>query len=86
LDQVEHFILALEQQVVKAQKDSRAIGEGARAPRRLGGSCAGDGKFQIRDGSGWDGADVGTGVWRAHANCLMGPVRQSDLREQAITQ
>ena len=36
LDEIEHFILALEQQVVKAQKDARAIGKRARAPRRLG--------------------------------------------------
>ena len=86
LDEIEHFILAFEQQVVKAQKDPLAIGKSARAPRRLGGACAAYGEFQIRDGSGRDAADAIACVGRAHGNGLTGAAGQRDLREQAIQQ
>ena len=86
LDEIQHFVLALQQQIVKAQKDARAVGKRAPAPGRLRGPRALHGKFQIRRGPRRDGADLCARVGRAYRNRLVWPVGQSDLRDAAVEQ
>jgi hypothetical protein len=86
LDEIQNFVLSLEQQIVKAQEDARPVGEGALAPGGLRQPRTLHSEFDIRYGTRRNGSDGGTCVWCANRNRFMPAVVQSNLRLQAVEQ
>jgi hypothetical protein len=84
LYEVQHLVLALQQQVVKTQEDTRPFGERAPAPRHLRRACTLHRQFQIRHRPRRDGADGAARVRRSHRNCLVGPIGERDPGQQPL--
>src|ERR1017187_10556257 len=78
--EVQHLVLALQQQVVKTQENARPFGERALAPRHLRRVRTLHGEFQIRHRPRRDGADGAARVRRSHRNCLVRPIGERRTR------
>jgi hypothetical protein len=80
LDEIEDLILALEQQVMKAQKNPRPFGEGPGSPGRLGAPRAAHGQFHIGLAGVRNRGDYLAGERRADGYFLMRPSALRDSR------
>src|SRR5215471_13029387 len=66
LNEVENFILAAQQQVMKPQENAFSFGERACCPIDLRGACKGDGTLDIRVSAGGEGCDDLSRHWSAN--------------------
>src|SRR5207302_4904908 len=78
LDEIEHFVLTLEQQIVEAEEDARAVRESAAVPGELRGAGALRSEVEIGGASGGDIAEDGAGEGRANGDGSVRAVRQGD--------
>jgi hypothetical protein len=68
LDQVQDFVLPLEQEIVKTEKDARSLPKRAFRPARLRGTGAGERQLDILHPARRKTPQRSTGKWRGYCN------------------